>query len=267
MNTRRSLLVSAALTVATTPLRARVPTWGDRSSQSVDATAADLRPGEWVWNPDGSPRGPMVVLIALDSQRAFAYRNGVLIGYTTVSTGRAGHVTPTGVFTTLQKDKDHHSKTYNNAAMPYTQRLTWDGIAMHAGGLPGYPSSHGCIHLPSGFAQALFDVSPLGMTVVIADRSLSPAPMLFPTPLSAAAGRSGTPQFDPALADGEAFRWWPERAPTGPVSIVLSAGNRRVLVMRNGVEIGRARIDLRDPATPLGTHAFQMVGDLSLIHI
>ncbi len=73
------------------------------------------------------------------------YRNGVRIAVSTCSTGKKGHETPTGVFTILEKDKDHHSSTYNNAPMPNMNRLTWSGVALHAGNLPGYPASHGCV--------------------------------------------------------------------------------------------------------------------------
>src|SRR3546814_12301464 len=82
--------------------------------------------------------------------------NGVLIGISTISSGTAGHETPTGIFTILQKKVDHKSNLYDDAPMPYMQRLTWSGIAMHAGNLPGYPASHGCIRLPLDFAERLY---------------------------------------------------------------------------------------------------------------
>jgi len=79
-----------------------------------------------VWDPALAPEGPIVVVVSLTEQRAYVYRNGVQIGFTTVSTGKPGHETPTGIFTILQKDKDHRSSKYNNAPMPYQERLTWD---------------------------------------------------------------------------------------------------------------------------------------------
>jgi len=94
-------------------------------------------------------------------------RNGVRIGRSTVSTGTAGHRTPTGVFTVLQKKVDHESSIYKGAKMPNMQRLTWTGIAMHAGQLPGYPASHGCVRLPEDFAEKLYTVTNLGTTVII----------------------------------------------------------------------------------------------------
>src|SRR5438093_10832988 len=85
------------------------------------------------------------------------YRNGVRIGVSTISSGRDGYETPTGVFTILEKNKEHISHKFNDAPMPYQERLTWSGVALHAGGLPGYPESHGCVHLPLAFSKILFD--------------------------------------------------------------------------------------------------------------
>src|SRR6476469_8359321 len=136
---------------------------------SVVEAVVKLRPGEFVWAPDIAPAGPMLLLVNVRSQRAMLYRNGVPIGASTVSTGKPGHDTPTGVFTVLQKQVQHHSSKYDNAPMPYMQRLTWGGVALHAGNLPGFPASHGCIRLPAGFAKLLYGATRLGMTVVIFD--------------------------------------------------------------------------------------------------
>jgi lipoprotein-anchoring transpeptidase ErfK/SrfK len=129
--------------------------------------ADELKPGEWVWAPSVAPTGPLLIYVDLSRQRATVYRNGVRIGVSTISSGKPGHETPTGVFTILQKDASHHSKKYDNAPMPFQQRLTWDGVALHAGGLPGYPESHGCVHLPYTFSQQLFGITTLGATVVV----------------------------------------------------------------------------------------------------
>src|SRR6476619_6770890 len=113
--------------------------------------ARQLKPGEYIWAPDASPDAPALVIVNLQTQRLILFRNGVPIAASTVSSGSKGHETPTGVFTILQKNAEHYSKTYNNAPMPNMQRLTWKGIALHAGKLPGYPASHGCIRLPHAF--------------------------------------------------------------------------------------------------------------------
>ena len=92
-------------------------------------------------------------MVSIPQQRAYVYRGGTLIGVTTVSTGRPGHDTPTGRFEILEKRREHFSNLYNNAPMPFMQRLTWDGIALHAGQIPGRPASHGCVRLPLEFAR------------------------------------------------------------------------------------------------------------------
>ncbi len=238
-----------------------VPFWGAQESRPVETAPGDLEQGEFVWNAAASPAGPVVVLVSLGEQRAYVYRNGVEIGVTTISSGKGGYETPTGVFVVLQKDKDHRSKTYNNAPMPYTQRLTWGGVALHAGGLPGYPSSHGCVHLPSKFAEELFAVSPMGMTVVVVDERTAPADVAHPPAFAPVDAVTGVASVPARLAADQEFRLEPEKSPHGPVSILISAADQRVLVLRNGVEIGRARVAIRDPKSPLGTHAYVMTAD------
>jgi hypothetical protein len=233
-----------------------VPFWGAKASSPADTAPTALKPGEFVWNPGVAPDGPIVVVVSLTEQRAYVYRNGVEIGFTTVSTGKPGHETPTGIFTVLQKDKDHRSSKYNNAPMPYQERLTWDGVALHAGGLPGYPESHGCVHLPSKFAEELFGASHMGMTVVIVDNKTAPADVVHPAALAPVDPTSGSIDIQARLQAGEKWRWQPEKAPVGPVSLMLSAADQRVIVIRNGVEIGRSRAVVSDPGKPLGTHAF-----------
>jgi len=242
------MLVSAAAVA--------VPFWGAKQSSPADTPPAALKPGEFVWNPGVAPDGPIVVVVSLTEQRSYVYRNGVEIGYTTVSTGKPGHETPTGIFTILQKDKNHHSSKYNNAPMPYQQRLTWDGVALHAGGLPGYPESHGCVHLPSKFAEELFGASHMGMTVVVVDNRTAPADVVHPAALAPVDASTGAAEIQARLQAGEKWRWQPEKSPEGPVSIMISAADQRAIVLRNGVEIGRSRVALRDPGKPLGTHAF-----------
>jgi hypothetical protein len=233
-----------------------VPFWGDRAPMPADTDPTTLRPGQFVWIGGAVDTGPIVVVVSLDEQRASVYRNGVRIGVASVSTGRPGHATPTGVFTILDKSKDHHSKKYDDAAMPYSERLTWDGVALHAGDLPGYPSSHGCVHLPSEFARLLFGITATGMTVVIAKSGTAPVDVVHPPGLVPVDAKSGAAAEEPRLSADQAFRWEPEKAPVGPVTLLLSAADQRVLVMRNGVEIGRARIAIDRPEAPLGTHAF-----------
>jgi hypothetical protein len=237
-------------------IAAAVPFWGAKESLPPATPPAAMQPGEFVWHANVAPAGPIAVIVSLDAQRAFVYRNGIEIGYSTISSGKGGHDTPTGIFTILQKDKDHHSSKYNNAAMPYTQRLTWDGVALHAGGLPGYPSSHGCVHLPSAFAEELFNISPMGMTVVVVNQQTAPVDIVQPAALAPIDAATGAEAVEPRLLPDEVARWHPEKSPEGPVSLVMSAADRRVIVLRNGIEIGRAQLVVTDPTKPLGTHAF-----------
>lgn len=252
---RRANIAAMALLLAFSAWAA-VPFWGAKQSSTVGTPPADLKPGEWIWDGDAAPDGPIAVVVSITEQRAYAYRNGLLIGVTTVSTGKAGHETPTGVFTVLQKDANHHSNLYNNAPMPYQERLTVDGVALHAGGLPGYPESHGCVHLPTEFARQLFGASHMGMTVVIGIQGKSPVDIVHPPAFMPINATTGADDEQPRLADNQEFRWQPDAAPDGRVSILLSGADQRVLVFRNGVEIGRSRIQIRDPEKPLGTHVY-----------
>ena len=169
---------------------------------------------------------------------------------TTVSTGRPGHETPTGIFTILQKQIEHYSSKYDDAPMPFMQRLTWYGVALHAGRLPGFPASHGCIRMPAGFAKLLYAETKLGMTVVIAD--VPAAPRVAPTPSIIS---------DVSLETGSAtgFSWIPEKSPVGPISVVISAADRRVLVLRNGIVIGSATVAVHGPVTATWAYALRSI--------
>ena len=135
------LLGITALVLQAPAQPASVPVWGAKTSVPIGTPIDELKKGQFLWMGEAVASGPMVMVVSLNEQRAYVYRNGVLIGATTVSTGRPGHLTPTGVFTVLQKQKEHRSTIYDGAPMPYMERLTWGGVALHAGGLPGYPES------------------------------------------------------------------------------------------------------------------------------
>jgi L,D-transpeptidase catalytic domain len=231
-----------------------VPFWGAKASVPIDTPIDDLKKGQFLWMGDAVTSGPLVMVVSITEQRAYVYRNGVLIGATTVSTGRPGHATPIGVFTVLQKQKEHRSTIYDGAPMPYMERLTWGGVALHAGGLPGYPESHGCIHLPSEFARLLFGLATSGMTVVIGADQEAPTRVAHPGYLAPVKAIGGQPIERDPLTPTQDDRWHPEDSPSGPVSIVLSQGSQRVVVYRNGIEIGRARISISGD-TPFPNHA------------
>ncbi len=248
-----ALLLTASVDAAATPF------WGAKQSSPANTPLEALTPGDFIWEGQIESEGPVVVVVSLPEQMAYVYRNGLRIGVSTVSSGKSGFGTPTGVFTIMNKDKDHHSKKYGNAPMPYSERLTWDGVALHAGGLPGYPSSHGCVHLPTEFARLLFDITHKGTTVVIAGESTAPRDVVHPAVLSPVDAASGAAEADHHLGPFEKVHWEPEASPEGPVTLAISAADRRVVVLRNGKEIGRARIDITDPDRPLGTHAYTVL--------
>jgi hypothetical protein len=141
----------------------------------VSPDTVTLKPGKYVWEPERAPDGPLLIVASITEQVAYVYRNGIRIARSSVSTGRPGHRTPTGVFTILEKEVHHTSSTYKGAEMPYMERVTWGGIALHAGDLPGYPDSHGCVRLPLEFSKLLFGITMKGATVIIADEHSAPA--------------------------------------------------------------------------------------------
>ena len=247
MHVLRSLLSIVLLAAAAMAASQQV----DLGSGSIFEAAGRLRTGQYVWAPQLAPSGPALLIVNLKSQRAVLYRNGLPIGATTVSTGRPGYRTPTGVFTILQKHVEHYSSKYDNAPMPYMQRLTWYGIALHAGQLPGYPASHGCIRLPLGFAKLLYGATRLGMTVIISDEAATP---LLASP-------PGIPQPFGLAGDGVkgAVVWQPERSPKGPVSIIVSLADGRALILRNGIEIGSGPVAVDGPAAGSWAYALRSV--------
>ena len=146
------------------------PAWASSGSEAALAEAAStLGAGQFSWNDADAPAGPVRVVVSIPLQRLFVYRGASLIAVSAVSTGSAGHETPTGEFTVLQKAVTHHSNKYNDASMPYMQRLTWDGVAIHAGRDPGYAASHGCVRVPLAFAKKLYSATSLGAHVLVTD--------------------------------------------------------------------------------------------------
>ncbi|WGR92367.1 L,D-transpeptidase [Bradyrhizobium sp. ISRA443] len=120
------------------------------------------------------PQGPLIIAIAIEQQKVRIYDANGLYAESPVSTGMKGHSTPMGVFSVIQKQKYHRSNIYSGAPMPYMQRITWSGIAMHAGVLPGYPASHGCIRMPTAFAVKMYNWTRMGARVVITPGTITP---------------------------------------------------------------------------------------------
>jgi hypothetical protein len=127
-----------------------------------------------------APPGPHLLVVSLKGQHATLYANGAPVARAPISSGTASHPTPTGVFSVIQKNRHHRSNIYSGAPMPFMQRLTWSGIALHQGQLPGYPASHGCIRLPGDFAHFLWRTTKLGARVIVTHGDTTPVDIAHP---------------------------------------------------------------------------------------
>jgi len=224
----------------------------------VGKSADQLENGEFNWFPNRSPHGPLLIIVSIPDQLVHVYRNGLRIAASTCSTGKPGHSTPTGVFKILQKDKHHRSSTYNNAPMPNMNRLTWSGVALHAGNLPGYPASHGCVRLPQKFSELLFTITRLGMTVVIANNKSHPASVVHP---GMVLGDYAKREFDAVETSLLKRRYSEGFVPKEKsTSIVVSRHDRTVLVLEDDkiVSSGSALID--DYGKPIGNRVYTLKG-------
>ena len=166
-----------ALAVPSSPAVASMETYEARVAASSAAANARqdmmeafgkdrLKPGQYLWR-DVEGDGEERVVVSLGDQQAYLYRGNTLVAVAAVSTGTKKNPTPPGIFNVLEKKTMHHSRKYDNAPMPFMQRIDRFGIALHAGHNPGHPASHGCIRLPSAFAKKLFAVTDVGTTVMI----------------------------------------------------------------------------------------------------
>ena len=252
--TRRELLLYAGavpLAILTEELIA---------SEEKLADPKKLKVGEFAWHPERSPDGPVVIIVSIPDQWVLVYRNGKRIAASTCSTGRPGHSTPTGTFVILEKDRNHHSSIYNNAPMPYMERVTWGGVALHAGQLPGYPASHGCVRLPKEFSRLLFTVTHIGTAVIIADRHSAPEDVLHPGLLIsghaealakeavAKAKKNSTPAPAAKVADVQA------------ISVIIHTADKRMRVPVNGKLAFEDSVAIKQPELPFGTHVFNLTG-------
>ncbi|HMK80650.1 MAG TPA: L,D-transpeptidase family protein, partial [Xanthobacteraceae bacterium] len=159
-----TLAAIAALTALTADAAAK----SSRSAQTIEATAPRTA-GE-----------PIMAIVSIKSQQVTFYDADGWILRAPVSTGVSGRETPAGVFAVLEREKDHHSSMYDDAWMPNMQRITWNGIALHGGPLPGHAASHGCVRMPYGFAEKLFDQTRIGMRVIISPNDAAPVEFSHP---------------------------------------------------------------------------------------
>src|SRR3954454_15608204 len=152
------------------------------AATTADATAKQARPApppkEAVAPREAGE--PIMAIVSIKSQQVTFYDAEGWILRAPVSTGTTGRETPAGVFAVIEKDKDHHSTLYDDAWMPNMQRITWNGVALHGGPLPGYAASHGCVRMPFGFAESLFDKTRIGMRVIISPDNAEPVEFSHP---------------------------------------------------------------------------------------
>jgi len=225
-------------------------------AQLVNKYAEELKNGEFNWFPERSAAGPVLIIVSLPDQKVHVYRNGIRIAASSCSTGKPGHNTPTGVFKILQKDKFHRSSTYSNAPMPNMNRLTWSGIAIHAGNLPGYPASHGCVRLPMAFSERLFEVTKLGMTVVIADENSSPSSVTHPGLVLGDYARREYAAVDLSIKARQYSEGHVASLPQ--TSIVVSSADRKVSLWRDGELVTEGEAQITNRKRPLPNRVYTL---------
>ena len=223
-----------------------------QAAPAADPDNASLEPGQFLWHPERAPKGPVAIIVSIPKQLVFVYRNGILIGVSTCSTGKPGHSTPAGVFTVLEKAKVHTSSTYGEP-MADMQRLTWKGIALHVGDLPGYPDSHGCVHLPQDFADDLYAITQIGTPVVLAGGHSDPASVADPGPIL---GTTAREEIE-AKIGGKPI---PSINPDAVMSILVSRGDLKIYVLQNAKIVAEGTATIKDPSKPIGSNVFVWQG-------
>jgi len=229
-------------------------------------------------------KGPLQVIISIADQKISVYDDGTLLVRSSVSTGVQGHPTPVGVFSVIGKELWHRSNIYSAAPMPYMQRITWSGIALHAGVLPGHPASHGCIRLAKDFAVRLWHLTKRGTRVIIAPNNVDPvqiaSPRLFSKPKTASSSQESStdapagkdvaaiPSTPAALVPNALSQDGSNLLPvTGvapqkkrvPISVFVSRKLSRLFVRQRFTALFDAPIRIENPDEPLGTHVFTLL--------
>jgi hypothetical protein len=237
--------------------------------------------------PEDRPKGPLQIIISIADQRVSLFDNGALIARSSVSTGVQGHPTPLGVFSVISKQRWHRSNIYSAAPMPYMQRITWSGIALHAGVVPGHPASHGCIRLKNDFAVRLWHLTKRGTRVIIAHDDVQPVEITNPH-LFKPKAVSGSPEFQTATVAAKSIGAAastaaatngsavsnaetpettslpvPGSAPAGgapkkmvPISVFVSRKLSKLFVRQGFTPLFDVPVEIENPEEPLGTHVF-----------
>jgi len=233
--------------------------------------------------PEDPPKGPLQIIISIADQRVSLFDNGALIARSSVSTGTQGHPTPLGVFSVISKQRWHRSNIYSAAPMPYMQRITWSGIALHAGVVPGHPASHGCIRLKNDFAIRLWHLTKRGTRVIIAHDDVQPVEITNPH-LFKPKAVSGSPAFQTATVASKSISTAaathgslasnavppeatslqvPGSAPAGvtpkkivPISVFVSRKLSKLFVRQGFSPLFDVVVKIENPEEPLGTHVF-----------
>ena len=233
--------------------------------------------------PEEAPKGPLQIIISIADQRVSLFDNGILVARSSVSTGVEGHPTPLGVFSVIGKQRWHRSNIYSAAPMPYMQRITWSGIALHAGVVPGHPASHGCIRLKNDFAVRLWHLTKRGTRVIIAHGDVQPVEITNPH-LFKPKAVSGSPEFQAGTIAGNSIGTAaatqgspapnaetpettslqvPASAPARaapkkivPVSVFVSRKLSKLFVRQGFSPLFDVPVKIENPEEPLGTHVF-----------
>ena len=265
------------------------PSYANPNAEPPRAAKPDRKPHREARRHDGKatreqppPQGPFQIVVDIAKQQVALYGQDGFIVRAGISTGMPGHPTPMGVFTVISKAKWHQSNIYSGAPMPYMQRITWSGIAMHAGPRPGYPASHGCIRLPEDFAIRLFHTTKVGARVIVTREPAAPVeiahPKLFvptkPVEKTLAFAAETTKAVSGADAPGAArpaaatttdvtsimavppLEQKPASGPPRAISVFVSLKQSRVFVRQGFEALFDLPVTIAEPERPLGTHVF-----------
>ena len=241
---RISIGLACALLVALTVIGTHAGA-ADRRQQAVEATAPRTQ-GE-----------PILAIISLRSQRIAVYDANGMILRSRVSSGQRGRETPAGIFSIIQKDAEHYSNIYDDAYMPNMERLTWSGIALHGGVVPRYPASHGCVRMPYDFAKQLFDLTQIGLRIIVSPTDVAPTEIVHPilslsNPDSSALAATRVAEADEAARKADQARRAAGVAFRDATQAMVPVRLAQNLKLRANMQLAAEEATLASPLTPEG---------------